>query len=106
MVGILGLSGYAALDRARTGKLNPIEHISDAEMKAELASSKYVLGIVASQLEQVKVLSGSYEGTLDLDNFPLVTLVRATDTSYCLELTKTETFFLAGPGGTTALGDC
>lgn len=106
ILGILGLSGYAALGQARKGTLNPIEHVSQAEMRGELASAQYVLGIVSSQLEQVKQLDGSYAGTLDLDNFPLVRLVRADKSSYCLEFTKTNTFVLAGPGGTTALGHC
>ncbi len=106
ILGILGLSGYAALGQARKGTLNPVKNVSQTETRGELASAQYVLGIVASQLEQVKVLSGSYDGTLELDNFPLVRLVRADEASYCLEFTKTNTFVLAGPGGTTALGRC
>ncbi len=106
ILGILGLSGYAALGQARKGTLNPVKNVSQAEMRGELASAQYVLGIVASQLEQVKVLSRRYDGTLELDNFPLVRLVRANEAVYCLEFTKTNTFALAGPGGTTALGHC
>jgi hypothetical protein len=56
ILGILGLSGYAALDRARSDTLNPGTAISEAEQKAELASARYVLGIVGSQLEQVKTV--------------------------------------------------
>jgi hypothetical protein len=41
-----------------------------------------------------------------LDEFPLVRLVRADETSYCLEFRKTHTFFLVGPGGTVAAGTC
>lgn len=106
VVSLLGLSGYAALDRARTGTLNPATAISKAEQQAELAGARYVLGIVASQLEQVKTLSGTYDNSLDLDNFPLVRLAHADERSYCLEFEKTATFFLRGPGGSTALGSC
>ena len=104
ILAMLGLSGYAALDQARKGTLNPATAISAAEQKAELASARYVLGIVASQLEQVKTLSGTYDNSLDLGNFPLVRLVHADESSYCLEFEKTATFSLRGPGGTTVVG--
>lgn len=103
---LLGLSGYAALDKARTGRLNPAKSISEAEQTAELASARYVLGIVSSQLEQVKTVSGTYDNELDLHDFPLVRLVQADEMSYCLEFEKTATFTLRGPGGTTLAGSC
>jgi hypothetical protein len=78
----------------------------EAAARGELASAQYVLGIVAGQLARVKVLSGSYAGTLQFDNFPLVTPVRADELSYCLEFEKTHTFFLEGPGGTVREGRC
>jgi hypothetical protein len=106
VLGILGLSGYAALDQARKGTLSPVKGASDAALRAEFESANYVLKIVSGQLEQVKVLSGSYEGTLDLGNFPLVRLVRASEASYCLEFEKTHVFSLAGPGGVTVVGRC
>lgn len=106
LLALLGLSGYAALEKGRSGTLNPAEGISQAEMKMELASARYVLGIVGSQFEQVKTLSGTYDNHLDLDTFPLVRLVHADASSYCLEFEKTATFSLRGPGGETAVGAC
>jgi hypothetical protein len=106
ILGLLGLSGYAALDKARSGSLNPAKSISEAERATELASARYVLGIVSSQLEQVKTVSGTYDNDLDLHNFPLVRLVHANEVSYCLEFEKTATFSLRGPGGTTVVGAC
>jgi hypothetical protein len=99
-------SGYAFVEKARTGELNPVSEVDKAAARGELASAQYVLGIVSGQLAQVKVLSGSYAGTLQFDKFPLVTLVRADELSYCLEFRKTHTFFLEGPGGTVAQGRC
>lgn len=106
LLATLGASGYSFTERWRAGELNPVEQIDAAATRGELASAQYVLGIVAAQLEQVRVISGSYGGTLQFDAFPLVTLVRADERSYCLEFRKTHTFFLAGPGGTTAQGTC
>lgn len=106
ILGVLGLSGYAALQSAQKGTLNPAKGISEAEVKAELASARYVLGIVTSQLEQIKTLSGTYDNDLDLSTFPLVRLVSANETSYCLEFEKAATFFRPGPGGETAVGTC
>lgn len=106
MLGALGASGYVAVDKARTGKLNPVEQISEAEQRAELASAQYVLGIVAGELARVRVIEGTYDAQLDFDNFPLVTLVRADESSYCLEFQKTSTFRLQGPGGTVVAGSC
>jgi hypothetical protein len=106
ILSLLGLSGYAAVDKARTGTLNPARNISVAERNTELASARYVLGIVSSQLEQVKTLSGTYDNELDLGNFPLVRLGHADEASYCLEFEKTATFSLRGPGGTTVVGTC
>jgi hypothetical protein len=106
ILGVLGASGYAAVDKARTGELNPVAQVSEAEQRAELASAQYVLGIVSAQLAQAHVLEGTYDAELQFDKFPLVTLVRADQTSYCLEFKKTHTFVLAGPGGTVAAGNC
>jgi len=106
ILGVLAASGYVAVDKARTGELNPVAQISAAESRAELASAQYVLGIVSQQLAQVHVVEGTYYAQLQFDKFPLVTLVRADETSYCLEFEKTHTFFLAGPGGTVAAGTC
>ncbi len=106
ILGVLGASGYVALDKAQTGKLNPVEQVSEAEQRTELASAQYVLGIVSGQLAQVRVLEGTYDAQLEFDKFPLVTLVRADPTSYCLEFEKTHTFALAGPGGTVVAGNC
>ena len=102
----LGVSAYVFVDKARSGDLNPVREVDEAAARGELASAQYVLGIVAGQLAQVKVLSGTYAGTLQFDNFPLVTLVRADETSYCLEFEKTHTFVLEGPGGTVRQGRC
>ena len=102
----LCVSGYVLVDKARTGDLNPVREVDHAAMRGELASAQYVLSIVAGQLAQVKVVSGSYAGTLEFDKFPLVTLVRADEQSYCVEFEKTHTFCLAGPGGTVAEGQC
>jgi hypothetical protein len=103
---LLGLSGLAAFDRARTGSLNPVREISAEEARIELASAQYVLGIVASQLARVHAVSGSYADTIAFDQFPLVTLVHADATSYCVEFEKTHTFRLEGPGGTVVAGEC
>ena len=99
-------SGYVFVDKARSGDLNPIREVDQAAARGELTSAQYVLGIVAGQLAQVKVLSGTYAGTLQFDRFPLVTLVRADEVGYCLEFEKTHTFFLEGPGGTVREGHC
>jgi hypothetical protein len=106
MVAALGASGYVLVGKARSGDLNPAREVDEAAARGELASAQYVLGIVAGQLAQVKVLSGSYAGTLQFDNFPLVTLVRADEVSYCLEFEKTHTFALEGPGGSVREGRC
>jgi hypothetical protein len=106
VLGILAASGYVAVGKARTGKLNPVERVSQAELRAELASAQYVLGIVSSQLATVHVLEGTYNAELEFDKFPLVTLVRADERAYCLEFEKTHTFVLAGPRGTVAAGTC
>jgi hypothetical protein len=106
LVAALGACGYVFAGKARSGDLNPLREVDEAAARGELASAQYVLGIVAGQLAQVKVLSGSYAGTLQFDDFPLVTLVRADETSYCLEFEKTHTFVLEGPGGTVRQGRC
>ena len=106
MLAALGVSGYVFVGKARSGDLDPVREVNDAVARGELASAQYVLGIVAGQLAQVKVLSGSYAGTLQFDNFPLVTLVGADEQSYCLEFEKTHAFVLAGPGGTVVQGEC
>ena len=103
---VLGASGYTLVGKARSGELNPVQQVDEAATRAELASAQYVLGIVAGQLAQVKALDGTYDADLQFDKFPLVTLVRANETSYCLEFAKTSTFFLEGPGGVVAPGDC
>jgi hypothetical protein len=106
LLAMLGVSGYVFVGKARSGDLNPAREVDEAAARGELASAQYVLGIVAGQLAQVKVLSGSYAGTLQFDKFPLVTLVRADERSYCVEFEKTHTFFLEGPGGAVAEGHC
>lgn len=103
---VLAVSGYTLVGKARTGELNPVQQVDEAATRAELASAQYVLGIVAGQLAQVKALEGTYDAQLDFDKFPLVTLVRADQDSYCLEFAKTSTFFVAGPGGVVAQGRC
>lgn len=102
----MAASGYALVDKTRSGDLNPVREMDEAAMRGELASAQYVLGIVAGQLSQVHVVEGTYDAELEFDKFPLVTLVRAGQTSYCLEFKKTHTFYLAGPGGTVAAGTC
>jgi hypothetical protein len=106
ILAVLAASGYAFVGKSRMGELNPITKVSQAEARAELASAQYTLAIVSGQLSQVHVVSGTYADTLDFDKFPLVRLVRADANSYCVEFQKTQTFFLAGPGGTVALGTC
>ena len=102
----LGASGWTAAERAREGRLDPIREVDRAAARGELASAQYVLGIVAGQLAQVRLLSGSYAGTLETDQFPLVELVHADADSYCLEFEKTHVFKLEGPGGTVREGRC
>ena len=102
----VAVSGYTFVVKAHSGDLNPVTELSDAAARGELASANYVLGIVAGQLARVKVVNGSYAEQLEYDEYPLVTLVRADEDSYCLEFEKTHTFFLAGPGGTVAQGTC
>jgi hypothetical protein len=106
IVAALGLCGYVFVGKARSGDLNPVAQMDEAATRGELASAQYVLKIVAGQLAQVKVLSGSYAGTLQFDEFPLVTLVRADEHGYCVEFEKTHTFKLEGPGGTVVEGKC
>ena len=106
LLAALAVSGYVFVGKARSGDLNPVRQLDEAAARGELASAQYVLKIVAGQLAQVKVLSGSYAGTIQFDQFPLVTLVRADEQSYCLEFEKTHTFKLEGPGGTVVQGEC
>ena len=106
IVAMLVASGFTFVVKARNGELNPITEVAEAEARGELASAQYVLGIVAGQLAQVKVLEDTYDADLDFGEFPLVTLVHADEHSYCLEFEKTHTFFLAGPGGRVAEGRC
>lgn len=106
MLAALGSSAYTFAGKARSGELNPVEQVDAAAARGELASAQYVLGIVESQLAQVKTLSGSYGGTLQFDKFPLVTLVRADESSYCVEFEKTHVFRLEGPGGDVVPGSC
>jgi hypothetical protein len=103
---VLGASGYTFLGSARVSKLNPISRVSQGEARAELASAQYTLAIVSGQLAQVHTVSGTYADTLDFDKFPLVRLVSADESSYCVEFRKTQTFFLRGPGGVVAPGSC
>jgi hypothetical protein len=102
---VFAVSGYAFAGKTSIGGLNPLGKVSDAEARAERANATYTLAIVSGQLAQVHVVTGTYADTLDFDN-PLVRLVRADANSYCLEYEKTQTYFLAGPGGTVALGTC
>ncbi|MDQ3067216.1 MAG: hypothetical protein M3R12_08725, partial [Actinomycetota bacterium] len=88
---VLGASAYTFVGKARSGKLDPVSQVDAAASRGELASAQYVLGIVSGQLAQTKVLSGSYGGVLEFDKFPLVTLVRADESSYCLEFEKSHT---------------
>jgi len=106
VVAALCASGYVFVGKARTGDLNPASQMDEAAARGELASAQYVLKIVAGQLAQVKVLSGSYSGTLQFDEFPLVTLVHADEHGYCVEFEKTHTFKLEGPGGAVVEGRC
>jgi len=106
ILAVLAASGYAYLGHERLGGLNPIGKATEAEAGAERASAKYTLAIVAGQLDQVHVVTGTYADTLDFDH-SFVRLVRADAYSYCLEYKKTqETYFMAGPRGTVALGSC
>jgi hypothetical protein len=105
ILAVLAASGYAFVGKSSLGGLNPIGQVSDAEGRAEVASAKYTLAIVAGQLAQVHTVTGTYADTLDFDN-PLVRMVRADADSYCLEYKKTQTYFLSGPGGTVAPGTC
>ena len=105
ILAVLAVSGYAFLDNTSVGGLSPIGKVSDAESRAEVASAKYTLAIVARQLDQVHAVTATYADTLDFDN-PSVRLIRADEKSYCVEYKKTQTYFLAGPGGTVAPGSC
>ena len=106
ILAVLAVSGYAFLGNTSVAGLSPIgKKVSDAESRAEVTSAKYTLAIVARQLAQVHAVTATYADTLDFDN-PFVRLIRADETSYCVEYKKTETYFLAGPGGTVALGSC
>lgn len=105
ILAVLGVSGYAFVGQSSMGGLNPIGKVSGAEARAEVASAKYTLAIVARQLDQVHAVTATYADTLDFDN-PFVRLIRADEKSYCVEYKKTQTYFLAGPGGAVALGSC
>jgi hypothetical protein len=106
VMAVLAFCGYTLVDKARTGDLNPARDISESEARLELRSAKYVLTIVSGQLARVHVITGSYADTLETDQFPLVRLVWADETAYCLEFKKTHTYFLKGPGGVVAQGYC
>jgi hypothetical protein len=106
VMAVLAFSGYTLVDKVRTGDLSPAKDISETEAKLELRSAQYVLKIVSGQLARVHVITGSYADTLEVDQFPLVRLVRADETSYCLEFRKTRTFVLRGPAGAVVQGTC
>ena len=106
VLAVLAFSGYTFVDKARTGDLSPADDISESEARLELKSAQYVLTIVAGQLARVHVITDTYADTLEVDQFPLVRLVWANETAYCLEFQKTHTYFLQGPGGTVAQGSC
>ena len=106
IMAVLAFSGYTLADKARTGDLSPVNGISESETRLELRSAQYVLTIVSGQLARVHVITGSYADTLEVDQFPLVRLVRANETAYCLEFKKTQTYVLNGPGGVVAQGTC
>jgi len=103
---VLAASGYAFLGGERVNKLNPITKVSQGEARADLATAQYTLAMVSTQLAQVHVVTGTYADTLDFGKFPQVRLVRAGESSYCVEFQKTQTYFLRGPGGVVALGSC
>ena len=105
ILAVLAVSGYAFLGKSSLAGLNPIGKVSEAESRAEVANAKYTLAIVAGQLDQVRAVTDTYAGTLEFGN-SFVRLVRADADSYCIEYRKTQTYFLAGPGGTVALGSC
>jgi hypothetical protein len=105
LLAVLAVSGYAFVGKTSVGGLNPIGNVSAAETRAEVASAKYTLAIVARQLAQVHAVTATYADTLDFTD-PFVRLVRADATSYCVEYTKKQTYFLAGPGGSVAPGSC
>ena len=106
VMAVLAFSGYTLVDKVRTGDLSPAKDISETEANLELRSAQYVLKIVSGQLARVHVITGSYADTLEVDQFPLVRLVRADETSYCLEFRKARTFVLRGPGGAVVQGTC
>jgi hypothetical protein len=106
ILAVLAASGYAFVGKTGIGGLSPAGQVSEAEARAERASAKYTLAIVARQLAQVHAVTATYADTLDFDN-PQVKLVRADATSYCVEYQKREqSYFLEGPGGTVAVGAC
>ena len=105
ILAVLAVCGYAFLGKTSLAGLSPIGKLSEAESRAEAANAKYTLAIVAGQLDQVHAVTDTYADTLDFDS-PFIRLIRADANSYCLEYRKTETYFLAGPGGTVALGSC
>ena len=76
ILAVLAASGYAFVGQSSMGGLNPIGKVSGAESRAEVASAKYTLAIVARQLAQVHAVTATYADTLDFDN-PFVRLVRA-----------------------------
>ena len=88
ILAVLAACGYAFLGPERFGGLNPIGKASEAEAGAERASAKYTLAIVAGQLDQVHVVTGTYADTLDFDH-SFVRLVRADHTPI-LEYKKTQ----------------
>jgi hypothetical protein len=102
VMAVLASSGYTFVDKARTGGLSPADDISESEARLELRSAQYVLTVVAGQLARVHVITD----ILEVDQFPLVRLVWANETAYCLEFEKTHTYYLQGPGGAVAQGSC
>ena len=103
---VLGASAYTFVGKTHLVEVNPITKVSQGEARAELANAQYTLAMVSTQLAQVHVVSGTYADTLDFGKFPLVRLVRADESAYCVEFQKKQTYFLRGPGGVVALGSC
>ena len=110
ILALLGASGWAMVERARTGHAPSLEgpvrdNTPDEVVRIERTGAAFVLGEAAKQLARVKAVTGSYDGP-DLRNFVGVRLVYATDAAYCMEWSKIHTFSLAGPGGEVVLGGC
>jgi hypothetical protein len=90
---------------AGCGSSSPVGAATAQIGQADDRATAVDLQTAAASLEQSRTMNGTYAGAQV--SVASVILVRADESSYCLEAdSRTATYHLAGPGGTVAPGTC